>query len=368
MARQELAADDPGHPAVVDATVHDLGIAVDAQSRLVPQVTSGTIWIVLFTLAGGKSSAADVGSMRLDFNSPEPQTPRWATSGPGLAIPRHAASLSGPTGASRWPLEQRGRAAHSSQHDQVGLAPGDCWSCDRICARGARGHGLVQRVPARAGQSRRACRGSASHDRTRAALPGGVSRPVHRQPCQGNPGRPPRARPRSARVRVPGSAAESLARQRGAAPHHVVAAEAPTRHPPSMLRWTCHGTGAKSDSGTKWRGPSSGSRRRPRHRALAVALASLLVPLVAGSAAAAPGNRPAVVVTAGTPTGGSVTITAAVNRGTSDLASCSYVISPAAVRRHAKARCPPTARRPATIRSPCPARPRAPTPSPSPSG
>ena len=67
--------------------------------------------------------------------------------------------------------------------------------------------------------------------------------------------------------------------------------------------------------------------RRPRHRALAVALATLLVPLVVGSAAAAPpGNRPAVTVTAGTPSVASLSVTAVVNRGTSDLASCSYVI------------------------------------------
>src|SRR4051794_23973494 len=45
LARQELEADNPGHPAVVDAAVHDLGIAVDAQSRLVPWSISGTIWI-----------------------------------------------------------------------------------------------------------------------------------------------------------------------------------------------------------------------------------------------------------------------------------------------------------------------------------
>lgn len=71
--------------------------------------------------------------------------------------------------------------------------------------------------------------------------------------------------------------------------------------------------------------------RPPGHRALAVALATLLVPLVVGSAAAAPpGNRPAVTVTAGTPTGTSLSVTAGVNRGTGDLASCSYVIDAAA--------------------------------------
>jgi LVIVD repeat len=60
---------------------------------------------------------------------------------------------------------------------------------------------------------------------------------------------------------------------------------------------------------------------------LAVALATMLVPLVVGSAVAAPpGNRPAVTVTAGTPSGASLSVTADVNRGTGDLASCSYVI------------------------------------------
>ena len=69
-ARQELDRRNPGHPAVVDVTIHDLGIAVDAQSRLVPTTTSGTIWIVLFTLADGKTVAVDVGSMSLVTSSP----------------------------------------------------------------------------------------------------------------------------------------------------------------------------------------------------------------------------------------------------------------------------------------------------------
>jgi hypothetical protein len=69
-ARQELDADNQGHAAVIDVTVHDLGIAVDAQSRLVPTITSGTIWIALFTLADGKRVAVDVGSMGLRPNSP----------------------------------------------------------------------------------------------------------------------------------------------------------------------------------------------------------------------------------------------------------------------------------------------------------
>jgi hypothetical protein len=69
-ARQELDARNPGHAAVVDVTIHDLGIAVDAQSRLVPRITSGTIWLALFTLADGKRSAVDVGSMSLGSNSP----------------------------------------------------------------------------------------------------------------------------------------------------------------------------------------------------------------------------------------------------------------------------------------------------------
>ena len=67
-ARQELDRRNPGHAAVVDETIHDLGIAVDAQSRLVPTITSGTIWIVLFTLADGKRVAVDVGSTSLPVN------------------------------------------------------------------------------------------------------------------------------------------------------------------------------------------------------------------------------------------------------------------------------------------------------------
>ena len=70
VARQEFEADNPGHPAVIDATVHDLGVAVDAQSRLVTRITSGTIWIVLFTLADGRRVAVDVGSMSLRPGSP----------------------------------------------------------------------------------------------------------------------------------------------------------------------------------------------------------------------------------------------------------------------------------------------------------
>jgi hypothetical protein len=71
--RLQLDGRDPGHAAVVDATVHDLGIAVDAQSRLVPTTTSGTVWIVLFTLADGKSSAVDVGSYSLGTAPPDAQ-------------------------------------------------------------------------------------------------------------------------------------------------------------------------------------------------------------------------------------------------------------------------------------------------------
>jgi hypothetical protein len=68
------------------------------------------------------------------------------------------------------------------------------------------------------------------------------------------------------------------------------------------------------------------AHRRPGHRALAVVLATLLVPLIVGTAAAAPpGNRPAVTVGASV-TGASVTVTADVNRGTDALASCTYVI------------------------------------------
>lgn len=70
VARQELDRRDPGHAAVMDGAIHDLGIAVDAQSRLVPTITSGTIWIVLFTLADGKTVAVDVGSMSLVTSSP----------------------------------------------------------------------------------------------------------------------------------------------------------------------------------------------------------------------------------------------------------------------------------------------------------
>jgi hypothetical protein len=67
-------------------------------------------------------------------------------------------------------------------------------------------------------------------------------------------------------------------------------------------------------------------RARGQHRALAVALAILLVPLIVGSASATPpGNRPAVTVTP-TVSGTSVSIRADVNRGTGDLASCNYVI------------------------------------------
>ena len=68
VARQELDRRDPAHAAVVDVTVHDVGIAVDAQSRLVPRLSSGTIWIGLFTLADGKRVAVNVSSMELGAN------------------------------------------------------------------------------------------------------------------------------------------------------------------------------------------------------------------------------------------------------------------------------------------------------------
>ena len=71
-ARQELDRRNPGHAAVVDETIHDLGIAVDAQSRFVPTITSGTIWIVVFTLADGKTVAVDVPSESLPPASPPP--------------------------------------------------------------------------------------------------------------------------------------------------------------------------------------------------------------------------------------------------------------------------------------------------------
>ena len=77
--------------------------------------------------------------------------------------------------------------------------------------------------------------------------------------------------------------------------------------------------------GTGMEGPAVDRARRPRHRALAVVLATLLVPLVVGSAAAAPGNRPAVTVTP-TVTGASVSVRADVNRGTNQIASCTYVL------------------------------------------
>lgn len=57
----------------------------------------------------------------------------------------------------------------------------------------------------------------------------------------------------------------------------------------------------------------------------------MLVPLVAGSAlAASPGNRPAVTVTAGTPSGTSVSVSAEVNRENNALRSCTYVVDDSA--------------------------------------
>jgi hypothetical protein len=70
VARRELDANKPGHAAIVDVTVHDLGIAVDAESRLVPTITSGTVWVAVFILADGTRSAVRVGSAGLPANSP----------------------------------------------------------------------------------------------------------------------------------------------------------------------------------------------------------------------------------------------------------------------------------------------------------
>ena len=63
-------------------------------------------------------------------------------------------------------------------------------------------------------------------------------------------------------------------------------------------------------------------RARPRHRVLAVALATMLVPLVVGSAAAS--NKPAVIVTPAV-TGATVSVQLDVNRSTTQIASCTYV-------------------------------------------
>jgi hypothetical protein len=62
------------------------------------------------------------------------------------------------------------------------------------------------------------------------------------------------------------------------------------------------------------------ARRRFRFRALAVVLAAMLVPLVAGSAAAVT-NKPSITVTAGTPSG---MITVTINRGIQQIATCKY--------------------------------------------
>jgi hypothetical protein len=53
---------------------------------------------------------------------------------------------------------------------------------------------------------------------------------------------------------------------------------------------------------------------------MAIILATVLVPLIAGSAAAVT-NRPTITVTAGTPSG---TITVSINRGIQQIASCKY--------------------------------------------
>ena len=64
--------------------------------------------------------------------------------------------------------------------------------------------------------------------------------------------------------------------------------------------------------------------RSPR-RVLALLLSSLLLAITAGAASAEPSN-PVVTVTAGTPSGGSVTVTVAVNRAPNQIASCRYGI------------------------------------------
>lgn len=64
-------------------------------------------------------------------------------------------------------------------------------------------------------------------------------------------------------------------------------------------------------------------RARPHHRALAVVLATMLVPLVVGSAAAK--TTPAVTVTP-TVTGATVSVQVDVDQGTNQVASCTYVL------------------------------------------
>ena len=68
------------------------------------------------------------------------------------------------------------------------------------------------------------------------------------------------------------------------------------------------------------------SSPRLSRRVLALALAVLLVPVVAGSATAA---RPSVTVTAGEPSGTDVSIAIAVNRSVKQIASCTYVVDTA---------------------------------------
>lgn len=68
--------------------------------------------------------------------------------------------------------------------------------------------------------------------------------------------------------------------------------------------------------------PAVGRSRR-HHRALAVVMATMLVPLVVGSAAAS--NKPAVIVTPNV-TGASVSVQVDVNRSTNQITSCTYVL------------------------------------------
>ena len=65
------------------------------------------------------------------------------------------------------------------------------------------------------------------------------------------------------------------------------------------------------------------AHRRPRHRALAVALATLLVPLLVGSASAA-SSRPQVTVVINN--GSTFAVETLVNRASNQILSCSYVL------------------------------------------
>jgi len=60
-ATDALAAREPGHPAIARVTLHAFGRQVDAEGRILIQMTSGSRWVAVFELEDDSVRAIGVG-------------------------------------------------------------------------------------------------------------------------------------------------------------------------------------------------------------------------------------------------------------------------------------------------------------------